>query len=172
MRTKKFLVLLLAFCMLFSTSALAFADSNVPEDSAMAKYIYKTYAPKSQTSYKTFATYTNDVKSIKDEGDRLVVQGSDIMAGAVVGGGLAYKIPIIGVSIGIIGGTEYFMGRGLQVRYSDFKDDAKVKTKVSFKWTDAEQFEYKVKIESWVEYNGKKVSGCKTVTNYRTGDLY
>ena len=155
--------------LLFSVSSTAYADSGAsalpPKQTALEKYYYSKYAPKTQTEYKKFETVTMKVSTVKKQSKSLEVTGTRIMAGGAILGAIATKVPPLAVPAAVVGGTGgtiYFIGHLGKVKYDKFKSDAVIKHITYFKWTNAKKFEYSVKIESWVEYKGEKVSKVKT----------
>jgi hypothetical protein len=154
--------------LLFSGGLTTYADSGastLPKQTALEKYYYSTYAPKTQTTYKKFETATVKVSTVKKQSKSLEVAGNRMMAGGAVLTALALKVPPLAVPATLVagtGGTVYFIGDYGKVKYDKFKSGAVIKHVTYFKWTNAKKFEYSVKIQSWVEYKGKKVSKVKT----------
>lgn len=173
---KKTIASLLSVCMILT--ALSIGSSNASADSGysalpkltpMQEYMYSTFAPASQTSYKKMITVTKDVDTIIKEGNQLKAIGNDtaLAAGGISGiisrTKLGHPIVITGVGlVGSIGAGTYFLGSTTIGSYSKFKSGSKVVHAVYFKWTNPKTFEYSVKMESWVEYQGKKISEVKT----------
>lgn len=143
-------------------------SSTIPKETALQKYMYSTYAPKSQTTYKKMSTVSISTSKVEKDGKSLEVFGTDVMAGSTVAAGLlgAAKVnPLVltGVSlVGTVGGGTYFIGKSMQANYSNFKKGTIIKHEVNFKWTNAARFEYSVKINSWAEYKGTKITAVKT----------
>lgn len=91
-----------------------------------------------------------------------------IYGGILAGGGTfaalfksLEKVPYVGIGIKTITGTGSAMvvvGSFGTLKYRDFQDDAIVKHVSYFKWTNAKRLEYSVKIESYVEYKGTRIS--------------
>ena len=173
---KKLLKLSLTSTLLLGliSPSIAHADSGAsampPEDTELQKYYYKTYAPKTQTTYKKMTTVTQKVGDIRKEGETLIVGGTDIMAG---GGALSTlaatkkkSLRILGKYVGatstVGGAVIYFTGRAQSTSYSKFKKKAKVVNVVYFKWTDPKKCEYSAKIVTFVKYKGKRVSKKQT----------
>lgn len=171
----KLLKLGLAFSIILSTllgsSIYTSADSGASalpsKDSALHQYYYKLYAPKTQTTFKKLSTATQAISSIKQQNKKLIFYGSVISGGGAFAGlfQTVKNAPYVGTGVRIVsgvGGAMYLVGTYGQVKYDSFKKGSQVKHQLYFKWTNAAKLEYQVKIESWVEYKGKKVSSVKT----------
>lgn len=148
---------------------IASADSGPsalpPKDPALHQSYYKMYAPKTQTTYKQFAIVDRKVDDIIKDSEKLMVHGTDLSnASAVVAPFVANKpIGLKGVMMtAAVGGVVYFTGRFGKASMAQFKSGSIIKHKVYFKWTNPNKLEYAVKVETWVEYKGTKVSDVKT----------
>lgn len=174
MNRKKLASIVLAGMMCLTASLPAFADSGssaLPQDSPMAKYIYSNFAPKTQTSYKMFGSrHETSVSEIRESGNKLVVLGSDLSVGGGVIAIASKKYTLPGKIVLVSGAAVYAWGRVIQISVEDIENNAVRINEVYFKWTDAEQFEYSIKVNSWYECNGEKISGV--TTTYNNGDLY
>lgn len=168
------LVFTLVLAMFLGSTNFASADSGnsalPPKDSPLHEKYYKMYAPKTQTTFKLFSTSTQPVDKIVKESSNLMLYGGALAAGGTFAGVIKpiEKIPYVGLGIRVATGTGSAMvivGTFGQVKYGDFKSGSIVKHKTYFKWTNAARLEYAVKVESWVEYKGTKVSPVKT-TNF------
>lgn len=122
----------------------------------------------SGTSYKKIASYSATVKKIKADADEIMLYANDILVGGGIVAALVKKV-VIAEYVAVIGGVTYFVGRGVKASVSDLKDDAKFKTNVYFKWTDEDNYEYKSKTKTWVEYKGTRISDYKY--GYSEGDF-
>ncbi len=168
----------LASALVFSTLASVgftssvFADSGYsalpPKDSKFHQWAYKTYAPKTQTSYKHFRTVTKKVSDIKKESGQMVAFGNDLVMGSVLtgfGGKKKLKLLKFSTLTKVLAGTGaviYAGGRASQIAYSKVESGAVLKSKIYFKWTNAQRLEYSVKVVSHIEYKGKVISEKKT----------
>lgn len=171
---KKLISSVLAFSLIFSMSTPAFADSGKSALPNNNHYLYKTFAPRTQTSFKVFSQHQKSVGDIRKEGDQLVMIGTELMTGGGIASGvsgLANKITLGKISnVTIVsGGVLYYVGKGMKISVKNLAAGAVSKQKVYFRWTNPDAFEYQVKIESWVEYKGTKLTNVKTT--YRSGDL-
>lgn len=178
---KKTIVSLLSVCMILTAlsigGSIASADSGysaLPKLTPMQEYMYSTFAPASQTSYKKMTTVTKNVNKIIKEGKQLKVIGNNtaLAAGGISGlitkTKLGHPIVLTGVNlVGSIGAGTFFLGNAVVGNYSKFKSGSKVVHAIYFKWKNPKTFEYSVKMESWVEYKGKKIS--KVNTSYFNG---
>lgn len=170
----KALIYTAVFSILFSTlPSVTWADSGLsampPKDSALHQSYYKMYAPKTQTTYKQFAIVDRKVDDVIKESDQLMVYGSDLTNASAVVAPFVAKNPIAlkGVAVtSAVGGAVYFAGRFGKASMAQFKSGSIIKHKVYFKWTNPDKLEYAIKVETWVEYKGTKVSDVKT-SEYR-----
>lgn len=170
--TQAFVAFSLALPLTFSFPILAYADSGYsalpPQDSAMHQRYYQMYAPKTQTTFKQFGVVTRNVDSIMKQNESLLFYGGNIMAGSTIATALAAptaKNPYVSAGIAIVGGVGgamYLMGSFGKASYENFKKGSVLKTVVYFKWTNAARLEYATMTQSWVEYNGIRVSEVKT----------
>lgn len=127
------------------------------------------YAPKTQTTYKQFAIVDRKVDDVIKESDQLMVYGNDLTNASAVVAPFVSKNPIAlkGVAMtAAAGGAVYFTGRFGKASMAQFKSGSIIKHRVYFKWTNPDKLEYSVKIETWVEYQGNRVSDIK-VSEYR-----
>ena len=153
-----------------TASAASGASALPPEPTAFEKYMYSTYAPASQTTYKLMTTVTQSVDNVKKDGEDLILFGNDVVMGATAMAAIvtASKIPLkshilTGITVvGGIGAGTCFLGRSMIGSVSDFKSGTKIKHEVHFKWTDPKKFEYSVQIKTWSEYKGTIISAVKT----------
>lgn len=168
---KSSLVFSLILTMFIGSSNFASADSGEsalpPKDSALHEYYYKLYAPKKQKTYKQIETATQPVSQILKENSDLTLYGGALVAGGTLSAQFKAieNLPYVGVGIKVangVGSAMILTGTFGTVKYRDFVDGSEVKHKLYFKWTNTAKLEYDVKIESWVEYKGKKVSKVKT----------
>jgi hypothetical protein len=178
MNGNKFLKLSLVFSLILSiflgSSNIAKADSGVSalpgKDSPLHEYYYKLYAPKSQTTFKAFSTASQPVSKILKESNELIIYGGILTGGGALAAPIKSieKVPYVGLGIkyvAAVGGAMSIVGGVSYLSFNDFKKGSVVKHKTYFKWTNTARLEYAVKIESWVEYKGLKVTGVKT-TNF------
>lgn len=153
----------------------AFADSwasDMQKDPPFHAYAYKTFAPKTQTTYKEFQTLTVPVEKVVQQGQKLELYGNCV--GAATGVAAMFLPPAnpyvaTGVRIGVgVGGTMVIIGKSTQVTFEQFKQGSVIKHKVYFKWVNPQSLEYATKVESWVEYKGKVVSQKKSYEARKT----
>lgn len=168
------LISTLVLSLLLGSANIANADSGssaLPsKDSALHESYYRLYAPKTQTTFKEFATASQPVANVLKQNNDILLIG-----GAVTGGGALAnivkgleKVPYVGTGVRVatgLGGGLVLVGTYGIMSYDDFKKGSIVKHKIYFKWSNAARLEYDVKVESWVEYKGTKVTSLKT-TNY------
>lgn len=164
----------LILSLLLGSANIANADSGnsaLPsQDSPLHQSYYKTYAPKSQTTFKEFATASQPVdKIMKDANDIRLVGGILTGGGALanVVKGIA-NVPYVGTGVKAatgLGGAMVIVGNSTIMSFDNFKQGSIVKHKIYFKWTNAARLEYAVRVDSWVEYKGKPVTSVKT-SNY------
>ena len=165
MKKKKLINLIFVFTTL--TSVFTFADSGkstIPQDpNPFVQFLYDLFGPETQTSYKLFNKYVTKVSDIKQQADSIIVIGSDL----TVGGGLLLnvtkKFTIPGKVVSGVGGVLYFYGKYINESLKNIKDDAVLVRYVYFKWInpDPDVLKYSLKTESWIEYNGKRISDIK-----------
>lgn len=167
----------LMLSVLLGSSSIANADSGssaLPaKDSALHQSYYRTYAPKTQTTFKEFATATQPV-------DKIIADANDIrlVGGILTGGGVLANVvkttastPFLGTGVRVaagLGGGMVIVGNSTIMAFDNFKKGSIVKNKIYFRWTNPERLEYATKVESWVEYQGKPVTAVRTSTYSKT----
>lgn len=161
-----------------ASTGVANADSGAsalpPKDSALKTYYYNLYAPKTQTTYKLLSTPTQPVDRIMQDANNFMIYGGALMGAGTVGTNLVKGLegmPYAGVGVRAVnttGGAMLLIGTAQYATYSQFKQGSIVKNNVYFKWTNPDALEYSVKVDSWVEYQGQKVSNVKTTTYNKT----
>lgn len=170
-KLKPFVVVSIAASMLLGSMNIANADSGTstlpPKDSALQTYYYNLYAPKTQTTFKQFQVVTQTVDSITKQNDKIMIFGGRVVngGGVVAGIGVVAKNPLImegGALISGVGGALALVGDFGKASVAEFKQDAIVKNVVYFKWTNPDRLEYAIKVDSWVEYKGARVSAITT----------
>lgn len=162
----------------FGVSNIANADSGTsalpPKDPAYKTYMYNLYAPKTQTYFKLLDTVQQPVSKVMQDSNSFIIYG-----GALTGGGTAAtnlvkgleNTPYVGAGVRAVntaGGVMLLIGTAQYASYQQFQQGSIIKYNVYFRWTDPERLEYAVKIDSWVEYNGTKVSAIRTSTYTKT----
>ena len=161
----------IATSMLLSSINIANADSGTsalpPKDPAYKTRMYNLYAPKTQTNFKQFQVVTQTVDSITKQNDKVMVFGGRVVNGAAVvaGIGIVSKNPMIvegATLVAAAGGALALVGDFGKASVEQFKQDAIVKDVVYFKWTNPDNLEYAIKVDSWVEYKGARVSSITT----------
>ncbi|MGX8237406.1 hypothetical protein [Exiguobacterium undae] len=163
-------------CSVILSSVLSFShtasadsgESTLPKKDPNS-YYYKLYAPKSQTSYKQFSTAIQKVSDIKKDNSKLLMYGGIVSGGGAFGSSIKAieNVPYVGTAVRVATGTGGVMtvvGGFGQIKYSKFKKDSLVMHKTYFKWTNAARLEYDVKIKSWVQYKGKRITKVETRT--------
>lgn len=155
-----------------ANSNLAFADSGAsampPKDSALHQSYYKMYAPKNQKTFKEFATVTQAVETIKKQNEDFIFYGGMLMGGGTLASSLVKASsmhPMTAVGIRVVNGvgaTMVLIGSFGQISFKDLQKGSVIKYKVYFRWSNPEKLEYDTKIESWVEYKGKRISQVRT----------
>ena len=151
-----------------SVSADSGYSALPPKDSKLHQWAYKTYAPKTQTSYKYFQIMTKKVSNIKKENSEMIAIGNDLVMGSVLtglAGKKKFKLLKASTLTKLLSGTGavlYFAGRASEIKYSKIKSGAVVKSKMYFKWTNAQRLEYSVKVVSHIEYKRKVISKKNT----------
>lgn len=170
-KLKSFVAVSIVTSMLLGSINIANADSGAsalpPKDPAYKTQIYKLYAPKTQTTFKQFQVVTQTVDSITKQNDKIMVFGGRVVNGAAVVGavGVVAKNPIViegAVFVSGVGGAISLVGDFGKASVAQFKQDAIVKNVVYFKWTNPDTLEYAIKVDSWVEYKGARVSRITT----------
>lgn len=157
---------------------IANADSGTsalpPKDPAYKTYMYNLYAPKTQTSFKLLDTVQQPVSKVMQDSNNLIIYGGALMAGGTTATNFVKGLentPYIGVGVRAVnttGGAMVLIGTAQYATYQRFQQGSIIKYNVYFRWTNPEKLEYAVKIDSWVEYNGAKVSAVKTSTYTKT----
>nr|WP_288731369.1 hypothetical protein [uncultured Anaerobutyricum sp.] len=176
---KKRLVILFVIMLMLLPVMSVYADSGysaMPEKDYWKEYVYKTIAPKNQTTYKKMGkTNVQDISSIKKQHKSIKVFFDKVGSASTLTGvaGLALKkTPIVGTVATLTGGGAWLIstaeGKFIEKKLSTIKKNTKYKNAVYFKWTDAKKLKYSVKIVFWMTYKGKTVKGS-TVTRYQTG---
>lgn len=157
------------------SSNIAIADSGYsalpPKETAFKQYLYDTYAPKTQTTFKEFETVTQPVDKILQDNKKLMLYGGLLTGGSTFANAIkpTANIPYVGVGVRIAqagGSAVAIVGALGTIPYMDFKSGSIVKHKVYFRWTNPQLFEYAVRTDSWVEYRGTRVSEVKSSTKY------
>lgn len=150
-------------------SADSGASALPPKDSPFHQWAYKTYAPKSQTTYKHFQTTSRKVSQIKKSGNDMVAFGNDLVMSGTFAGLLSgkkkfklLKFPILSQILVGTGAVIYANGRATQIQYSKIANEAVAKSEVYFKWTNSARLEYSVKVISYIVYKGKVISNKNT----------
>lgn len=90
---------------------------------------------------------------------------NDLGGGYGVAGFVIKKLPYtaaVGAVTFVGGKAVYKIAKDEYKTLSKFTKNTKLKTTVSFKWTDAKKLKYSVKISEYFTYKGKKVSSYKT----------
>lgn len=172
---KNFCKIALLVSLALANSNLAFADSGAsampPKPSEMHQMFYKMYAPRTQTTYKQLTVVTRKVDDIRKDGDKLQAWGGNIMAGGTAAGIFLPKNPLVLKGVSIVsgaGGIMHLIGSFGKTSMEKFKSGSVIKSVVYFKWTNPDKLEHSVKIESWVEYKGVKVSNVSTHEYHKT----
>lgn len=170
-KLKSFVAISMAASMLLGSMNIANADSGnsalPPKDPAYKTRMYNLYAPKTQTTFKQFQVITQTVDSVTKQNDQIMVFGGRVVNASAVAlaVGTAAKNPMIitgATLVGGAGGALALIGDFGKVSVAQFKQDAIVKNVVYFKWTNPETLEYAIKVDSWVEYKGARVSQIST----------
>lgn len=158
---------------------IASADSGSsalpPKDPALHQSYYKMYAPKTQTTYKQFGVVNRKVDDIIKDANNLQAVGGNLMAASTIASGFLatsqLKNPYLltGASlVGAAGGVLHITGAFGKTSLESFKSGSVIKNVIYFKWTNPNKLEYAVKIESWVEFKGVKVSKVRTFEYKKT----
>lgn len=182
-------------CIIIAISLAIPYHSTVLADSYVEKvnkndWKFKTYAPYSQTkTYRIWYKTTESIDKViyKNKRAKKFVNGKlfsytgDLMT---VGGGVATKFgcafaATATMKIGIVlVGAKYttILIANRDIKYLNsiakgrIKKDLKCVTQVKFKWTNPDKFKYKVVVESYITYRGKKVGNLRTSTT--TGTMF
>lgn len=145
----------------------------MPQDTPLQKYCYKYIAPKSQTSYKQIFSKTTDISKLKTANNKIMAVSNianDMGSSYGVAGLVIKRLPFtaeIGAVAFVGGKAAYKIANETKKQLNSFKKNTKLQTKVYFKWTNAKQLKYSIKISEYFTYKGKKVSS--TTNKYITG---